>query len=104
MKFKGAGGEICFKTVIQSRSVLPEHVSVNNGVYKYLFNVVSIFEKTVRSSIPSLPQNVVGGEESSQSLEGLVMVYVHVMNAFLCCHLQLAVSAAAEALCRAQNG
>lgn len=29
---KGAGGEISFETVIQSTTVLPERVPVNNGV------------------------------------------------------------------------
>lgn len=55
MNFKGAGGEISFEAVIQSWTVLPEHV--NDGVYKYLFSVGVFLEKTVRSSIPSLPQN-----------------------------------------------
>lgn len=39
MNFKGAEGEIGFLTVIHCWSMLPEHVSVNDSVYKYLFFV-----------------------------------------------------------------
>ena len=62
------------------------------------------FEKTVRSSIPSLPQDGFGGEESRVKVLRVFLVYVYVMMAYRCCHPQLVASAAAEAPRRARRG
>lgn len=101
--FKGAGGEISFETVIQSRTVLPEHVPINNGVYKSSFSVTAFLRRQLLS-LPRLPQSGAWRRVKVMSVF-LAMVYVIIiMNAYPCRHFLFAGSAAAEALCGAPHG
>lgn len=101
---KGAGGEISFNTVIQDRTVLPEHVPVNNAIYKSLCHVTVFLKRRVSQSGAWMSSKVQKAELKKSLGVFLKMVYVVIMNAHLRCRFLFAESVAAGALCGARRG